>query len=656
MSEQGRGQGRSTSAGRRQGRNTTFATRAYEEGDASGAHRPRDLMEPGGTGGALVDPNIDGFRAPTALFDKGQFLGELAELDGAPDTRAQVEAEPSPPRGCRLIIVAGPDLGMEWAFKVPEVVIGRDEDCELPLSDIAVSRRHARLELEGNGFVLVDLSSGNGTFLNGVRVAREPLSPGDEITVGERTFRFVELNEAPPTAAAHPVPRSLGHEPSVGVVPSVEDEDGFEPLGRASQVDVKAAPELEPQLGSAKAPVVPAPKKQGQPQAGRALRSTAIVVGVLVLVLALVAGGVVWHLQGKGREAEAQRLILARIHFLQGIELVKQRRFGDAVTLFDRVLLARPGYDRALEYKAHAEKELEAWRVLEASRAAAAAGRFVEAIETLKGVPAESAYTQDAADLIRGHHRAIAMGLVAEARGKLASGDLDGALELVRLALERSPELQAAKSLEIEIQNAKDERSKPVVRVKPRQEIPPILMRAAALYKNGQVAAAIDAAEAAGGSEAKEWAARMERVKILLAEAQSAHKKKAAGELLRIAPAALEIDQQIAGGEGRVKERLDGYYADGLYLKGIEAYQEKDDVRAFKLLSQALAVQPGHKLAETRLAEITGKARDIYYEGYSLKDTNAAETRRIFKRLTQMTRPDNPYHKLAAKWLASNGG
>jgi hypothetical protein len=151
-------------------------------------------------------------------------------------------------------------------------------------------------------------------------------------------------------------------------------------------------------------------------------------------------------------------------------------------------------------------------------------------------------------------------------------------------------------------------------------------------------------------------AARIERVKALLADAGSAHQKKAAAELLRIAPAALELDQQLARGGGKTRETMRGYYADGLYLKGVEAYAEKDDVRAFKLLGQALGVQPGHKLAETRLAEITGKAREVYYEGYALKDTDVEGARRIFRRLTQMTRPDNPYHKLAARWLAAHGG
>lgn len=50
--------------------------------------------------------------------------------------------------------------------------------------DLAASRLHCRIELDGGGLLLVDLSSTNGTFLNRVRVSRAPLHDGDEIRIG----------------------------------------------------------------------------------------------------------------------------------------------------------------------------------------------------------------------------------------------------------------------------------------------------------------------------------------------------------------------------------------------------------------------------------------------------------------------------------------
>jgi two-component system response regulator AtoC len=66
------------------------------------------------------------------------------------------------------------------------VIIGRGEDCDLRIDDGSVSRRHARLDLDGRGATIQDLASHNGTRLNGEPLA-EPrrLSSGDVVSVGE---------------------------------------------------------------------------------------------------------------------------------------------------------------------------------------------------------------------------------------------------------------------------------------------------------------------------------------------------------------------------------------------------------------------------------------------------------------------------------------
>src|SRR5262245_8017604 len=128
------GTGRGASAGRRPGRNTTFKSQAFK--GESDPIEPQGLMDPESTGAHPDAPQ--GFYQATAMLDKGELLGELAELAQVPDTRAAVATEQPPPKGCRLIIVAGPDIGTEWGFKNGEVVIGRDEECDLVMNDIAV--------------------------------------------------------------------------------------------------------------------------------------------------------------------------------------------------------------------------------------------------------------------------------------------------------------------------------------------------------------------------------------------------------------------------------------------------------------------------------------------------------------------------------------
>jgi tetratricopeptide (TPR) repeat protein len=635
--------------GRRPGRNTTHQVQAYK--DELPEIRPQDLIDPESSGASAM---VEGFYQPTAMLDKGELLGELAEIAGlVPDTRAAVEAE-APPKGCRLIVVSGPDIGVEWAYKQPEVVMGRDEECELVLSDIGVSRRHAKISLEKNRFFLTDLGSGNGTYLNGVRIEREPLQSGDEIVIGERTLRFVELTDAPSTDAAHPVGEKLTAEPQLGSASkvSVAKEKG---LGKASQVDVGAVPQGD---GPKSAPDIKASLDQAKeapgPRQGAALKSVVVFAIVMGVLLALGVGGWIGYEKWKDGKAHDNAEQVAKRQFLQGVELVKALRFGDAMILFDRVLLLHPDHGRAKEYKDHCEKELKIWEQIESARQLASAKRYSEAVGLLEGFKEDTAYAPEIERMKKEYARAIAEAMVREARAKLAAGDYDAAMEIADGALAQSPALASAQGLRQEIDAAKDEANKP--KPKPKPETPPEMMRAVALYRNDAIGAAIDAAEASGGPNAQAYVGRMKRIKQLLAEASEAHRKKAAGDLLRIAPAALELDQQVSLGEGKVRSKLKGYYADGLYLKAIEAYQEKDFVKAYQLLTEALKQKPDHKLSETKLADLSRKAHDLYYEGFVLKDSNAAETKKIFRRVVQMTSPDNQFHRSAQKWLAANGG
>lgn len=80
------------------------------------------------------------------------------------------------------------NLKNEDAEKYPiqgeEVMVGRDRTCQVVLSHPAVSRRHARITLSGNAYVLEDLKSANGTYVNNTRVERVKLKPGDIVRFG----------------------------------------------------------------------------------------------------------------------------------------------------------------------------------------------------------------------------------------------------------------------------------------------------------------------------------------------------------------------------------------------------------------------------------------------------------------------------------------
>jgi pSer/pThr/pTyr-binding forkhead associated (FHA) protein len=70
------------------------------------------------------------------------------------------------------------------------VVLGRSRECDIQIEDANVSRRHAELRQEGTAYWIVDLDSTNGIEVNGRRVKRAKLEPGDSFTIGETDVTF----------------------------------------------------------------------------------------------------------------------------------------------------------------------------------------------------------------------------------------------------------------------------------------------------------------------------------------------------------------------------------------------------------------------------------------------------------------------------------
>ena len=81
--------------------------------------------------------------------------------------------------------------------------VGREEPADLPLRDATVSREHARFETNGDAWVLVDLESANGTFVNGRRITRRRLKGGELLRFGNALeFRFLADRAHSPLAEA----------------------------------------------------------------------------------------------------------------------------------------------------------------------------------------------------------------------------------------------------------------------------------------------------------------------------------------------------------------------------------------------------------------------------------------------------------------------
>ncbi|HTO69322.1 MAG TPA: FHA domain-containing protein [Myxococcota bacterium] len=98
------------------------------------------------------------------------------------------------PSDLRAILFCPPLAPLELE-RDKRVAIGRGRDCELPLFSDSASRRHAEVYAEGEEFLVRDLGSKNGTFVNGEAVAApRALRPGDRIGIGANTITFCRVD------------------------------------------------------------------------------------------------------------------------------------------------------------------------------------------------------------------------------------------------------------------------------------------------------------------------------------------------------------------------------------------------------------------------------------------------------------------------------
>src|SRR5262249_32355379 len=120
---------------------------------------------------------------------RGQAMNDLME------TWRTAPRRPKAPVPCHAILVhiypAGALMGSRYVLTDAALTIRRGPDCDIRIHDSSVSRHHVRIQLDVDGFYLVDLQSTNGTFVNDERESNCKLKDGDYLRVGNCIYRFL---------------------------------------------------------------------------------------------------------------------------------------------------------------------------------------------------------------------------------------------------------------------------------------------------------------------------------------------------------------------------------------------------------------------------------------------------------------------------------
>lgn len=120
----------------------------------------------------------------------GSYSVDTAKVPGANGAKRRQTLPPSVLPA--LVVVEGEAAGSRWTLLDPVISIGRDSSCQIQLPDATVSRRHAQLVRQSDGYYASDLESNNGTHVNDEEIMTpRRLRNGDLVQVGTVALRFV---------------------------------------------------------------------------------------------------------------------------------------------------------------------------------------------------------------------------------------------------------------------------------------------------------------------------------------------------------------------------------------------------------------------------------------------------------------------------------
>ena len=215
-----------------------------------------------------------------------------------------------------LTAVSGAQAGRQIPLTDAPCSFGRNPDNTVVIAGARASRRHAEIRREGDGFVLYDLGSANGTLVNGQRIAApHRLRNGDVIEIGDETFRFNQPQPAvdatlvaapapvpaPPTAPATPPPQpAQGFRlPPAQPQPPSQPAQGALPPAQPQYQPPPAQPQYQPPPAQPQYQPPPAPPAAAKPARKGCLPTWALILALLGVVVsascigALVMTGVI---------------------------------------------------------------------------------------------------------------------------------------------------------------------------------------------------------------------------------------------------------------------------------------------------------------------------------------------------------------------------
>ena len=145
---------------------------------------------PGGHSGPGAG-GVDTTSAISLSALEGVLDGETSSAVEATEPVGAGALEALPAGSALLVVKRGPNAGSRFLLDADVTTAGRHPESDIFLDDVTVSRRHAEFAREGGGFVVRDVGSLNGSYLNRERIEAAGLAGGDEVQIGKYRLMFL---------------------------------------------------------------------------------------------------------------------------------------------------------------------------------------------------------------------------------------------------------------------------------------------------------------------------------------------------------------------------------------------------------------------------------------------------------------------------------
>ncbi|WP_162159721.1 FHA domain-containing protein [Cystobacter fuscus] len=578
-------------------------------------------------------------------FDEEQ---SFQEEDDNPDaTRA------GPP--LTLEIIEGPDRGRRKRFQGVRMVIGRGVDCELTLGDQSVSRRHVELVYGGEtGVMLRDLVSGNGTRVNDERVEEVRLNHDDVITIGRTSIRFVDELER--------IRRKRQEEEEA----ERKEKEEAERLALEEEEARKKAEEEEEAAKKKAEEEEEAAKKKAEEEAAKALPPKPpprdplrlMVAGVLVLVLALIGGGVLFLKHDSSEPAPlTQKQIRAQTLLQEARNSFRRGDYAEAVDLAEQADGLAPGMD-AENFLAAARKELSIVKAFDEVRALMGAFEFAKARELLTSTPpGTAAKTAEARVKLEAELAKAELDYqVKQVEAALEARDVTTAHMLIsRLPADRQPpylarvaELEsvlAQEAVDAELQE-NNRRAAAARQAQAQREafvlaaFSPVQQR----FDAGDYARAVLECDRvieqhAADKEIRERARLLKKLIPQFARFYEDAQRKVSSNALESAArplrSAADLYRQI-GFKGAVGDTIRGQLVQSSVVAGKAALARKDLPGAAGFFQEAVRLNPEDPRAREGQAALQSRLEDVYRQAYMQRDRDPERSLETFRMISEL--------------------